>query len=134
MKARMAVVLQLRGYWCAAGPSCEIYASHVCATEIAVYILHERLDLGSSKLSASLQLKNSERPELPGFALRATSFNAIAHYPELPFGVNTFVCTRVRDSHRQPHMTYPTVKHLLCKALIKASGGRIDKPFLKTAA
>ena len=32
------------------------------------------------------------------------------------------------------HVIYPAVKHLLCKALIKASAGRIDKPFFTTTA
>lgn len=66
---------------------------------------------------------------------RALSFNPIACFPELHlFGVNSFVCTSICDSHQQPHVIYPTVKHLLCNALMKASGGRIDKPFLTTAA
>lgn len=77
----------------------------------------------------------SERTKPPGLTHGALSFNPIAHFPELPVsGVNSFVRTGVRDSHRQPHVIYPTIKHLLCKALMKASGGRIDKPFLTTAA
>lgn len=59
----------------------------------------------------------------------------IACFTELHlFGVNSFVCTSICDSHQQPHVIYPTVKHLLCNALMKASGGRINKPFLTTAA
>lgn len=79
--------------------------------------------------------EKSGRSKPPGFTLWALSFNPIACFPELHlFGVNSFVCTSLCDSHQQPHVIYPIVKHLLCNALMKASGGRIDKPFLTTAA
>lgn len=101
----------------------KIHASGVYATVIAVYITWKPW----FGLLQPLSLETFT-------AKKATSSDAIAHFPELPFGVNTFVCTSMRDSHREPHITYPTVKHLLCKALIKASGVGIDKPFLTTAA
>lgn len=79
--------------------------------------------------------EKSGRSKPPGFTLRALSFNPIACFPKQHlFGVNSFVCTSICDSHQQPHVIYPTVKHLLCNALMKASGRRIDKPFLTTAA
>lgn len=79
--------------------------------------------------------EKSGRSKHPGSTLWVLTFNPIACFPELHlFGVNSFVCTSLCDSHQQPHVIYPTVKHLLCNALMKASGGRIDKPFLTTAA
>lgn len=45
--------------------------------------------------------------------------------------VSTYVCVLV---HLTAAVIYPAVKHLLCKALIKASAERIDKPFFTTTA